>query len=110
MKKEIQVPMREFMARFNKGIHKIPVASRPNDENKKRFFLNALPLDVVFPLKRARPATLDVSQTLAIELEDDLITSGKWRKDVQTPSSQPSTSSSLDLVIQRLMNDLITIK
>lgn len=108
MKKEIHEPMREFMAKYNKLIPKIPVAKRPNDENQKTFFLNAMPLDIGFHLRRSPIADLIVAQNRAISLEDDLIITGKWRKDVQTPNMQPSTSS--DPVIQCLMNDVISLK
>lgn len=37
MKKEIHEPMREFVAKYNKLIQKIPLAKRPNDEKKKDY-------------------------------------------------------------------------
>ena len=33
MKKEMHKPMREFVAKFNRLIQRIPTASRPNEEN-----------------------------------------------------------------------------
>lgn len=103
--------MHEFMARFNKDLHQIPNASRCNEENQKGFFLNAMPPDFAFPLKRENPTILGAAQTLTIEVEDDLIISSKWKKYVQVPNSQASTSSSSnDSLIQKLANDLIVVK
>ena len=53
-----------------------------------------MPPNIAFPLKRDNPQMLVASQTLAIELEDDLIISGKWKKEVQIPNSKASASSS----------------
>lgn len=75
---------------------------------KKTIFLNAMPLDIGFHLRRNPVADLTVAQNGEISLEDDLITTGKWRKDVQTPNMQPSTSS--NPVIKCLMNDVIALK
>ena len=70
-----------------------------------------MPPDIAFPMKRANPQILQASQTLSIELEDDLIISSKWKKDVQIPNSQASTSSSSnDALVQRLANDLLVVK
>lgn len=66
-----------------------------------------MPSEIGFLIRRQRVADLNVAKTLAVELEDDLITS-KWKREVQNPSAQPSTS--FDLVIERLMNDVITLK
>lgn len=107
MKKEIHEPMRQFVSKYNKLIQKIPVAKRPNDENQKTFFLNEMPLDIGFHL-RSPVANVIAVHNRAISLEDDLITTGKWRKDVQTPNMKPSTSS--DPVIKCLMNYVIALK
>ena len=85
--------------------------SAPNDENKKGSFFNAMLPDIAFPMKRGNPLTLVASQTLVIELEDDLITSSKWKKDVQIKNYQALiSSSSNDALIQKLANDLLAIK
>ena len=78
LKKEIHEPMRDFVAKFNKLIHKIPVAKRPNDENRKGFFVNAMPPDISFHLRRDRVADVDAAQRLAVELEDNILAVGKW--------------------------------
>lgn len=59
MKKEIHEPMRDYVARYNKIIHKIPQAKRPTADNQQCFFINYMPLDVGFHLRRNRPADLD---------------------------------------------------
>ena len=69
-----------------------------------------MPPDIAFPLKRENPPTIAASQALAIELEDDLLISGKWKKEVQIPNSQASTSSSNDVLVQKLANNLIAVK
>ena len=69
-----------------------------------------MPQEIAFPLKRSNPQIPVASQTLAIELEDDLIISGKWKKEVQILNSQASTSSSNDALVQKLANDLIVVK
>ena len=50
MKKEMHEPMREFVAKFNRQIQRIPTTSRPNEENQKIFFVNVVPLDISFHL------------------------------------------------------------
>ena len=80
--------------RFNKSLHHIPIASTLNDENQKGFLLNSMTPRFSFPMKIMSPTTLRASQNLTIELADDLIISSKWKKDVQVPNSQASTSSS----------------
>lgn len=67
-----------------------------------------MPSKIGFLICRQRVATLSDVKTLVVELEDELITAGKWKREVQVPNAQPSTSS--NHVIQRLMNDVITLK
>ena len=69
-----------------------------------------MPLDIAFPLKRANPPTLAASQTLALESEDGLLIIGKWKKEVQIPNYQASTSSSNDALVQKLVNDVIVVE
>ena len=84
MKKEIHELVREFVAKFNRLIQRIPAASRPNEENQKIFFVNVVPPDVSFHLIKDAVVNLTTTQRLAIQLEDALITIGKWRREVQT--------------------------
>lgn len=109
LKKEIPESMRDFIAKFDKILHKIPANQNPSDDNLKCFFISSMPFEIGFLIPRQRVVDLNAAKTLAVELEDDLIITGKWKREVQTPNAQPSTSSP-DPVIQRLMNDVITLK
>ncbi|KAH9296741.1 hypothetical protein KI387_044769, partial [Taxus chinensis] len=75
IKKEPFEPMRDFVAKFNKLINKIPQNTHLVDQIQKCFFLNAQLPEVSYALRRANLATLDVDQHLAISVEDDLIMS-----------------------------------
>lgn len=84
--------MREFIAKFNRLIERIPATFRPNGKNQKIFFVNVVPPDVSFHLIKDVVANLVATQRLAIQLEDAFITAGKWKRDVQT-SGPASTST-----------------
>ena len=66
-------------------------------------------LDIIFHLRRARLANLTSIHILEIELEDDLITFHKWRREVQTSGTHPSTSIR-DPIVKRLVNDVLSLK
>lgn len=99
--------MRDFVAKFDKIVHKILVNKKPLDDNLKCFFTNSMPSEIGFLIRKQRIANLGAAKTLAVELEDDLITAGKLKREVQIPNAQTSTSS--DPIIQRLMNDVIIL-
>ncbi|XP_059067816.1 uncharacterized protein LOC131858553 [Cryptomeria japonica] len=54
------------------------------------------------------------AETLATKVEDDLIMAGKIRKDANkikvVPFFEPSTPGTMDLMIQKLANDLLALK
>ena len=102
-------PMREFVEKFNRLIQRIHVASRPYGDNKNIFFVNVVPLDVSFHLIKEVVANFAATQRLAIQLEDALITTGKWRSQVQS-SRSASTSTPIDRFMQRLMNVMSMLK
>ena len=52
LKKEVQEPMHDFIAIFNKIMYTIPTTKRPNVKNKKGFFMNAMPPNISFHLRR----------------------------------------------------------
>ena len=82
--------MREFVAKFNRLIQIIPIASRPDAENHKLFFINVVHPDISFHLIKDACSYLVTTQRLAIQLEDAFINDGKWKQEVQTlvtPSS-----------------------
>ena len=109
MKKEMHEPMREFFAKFNRLIQRIPATSRPNEENQKILFFNVVPLDVSFHLIEDVVIDLAPTQRLAIQLEDALITTRKWRREVQT-SGTASSSAPIDPVMKNLMNNVAMMK
>jgi len=104
--------MRDFNAKFNKLIKRIPTASTPTVDNQKTFYINSMPPELSYQIRRANVADLQTAQTLAIEMEDDMIASGRWKKDLHIgPSnSTPGTSNSIETMIQKLSNELIALK
>lgn len=79
LKKELPESMRDFIARFDKILHKILVNQKPSDDNLKCFFINSMPSEISFLIRRQRVADLNATKTLVVELEDYLITEGKWK-------------------------------
>lgn len=55
-------------------------------------------------------AYLAATQALVVEIEEDMIIVGKWKREVQIPNSQASTSGSTNPIVQRLVNDMIQMK
>lgn len=82
LKKEIPKSMWDFVARFDKILHKIPANQKPSDDNLKCFFINSMPSEIGFLIHRQIVTYLNAAKTLAVELEDDLITMGKWKRGV----------------------------
>lgn len=89
LKKEIPESMRDFVARFDKIIHKIPANQKPSDDNLKCFLINSMPSEISFLIHRQRVATLNDVKTLAVELEDDFIIAGKWKMKVKWLMCKP---------------------
>ena len=81
MKQEENDGMREFIAKFNKLASIIPTTFQPTATNLKCFFINTQVHEVSFLLRRVALATLVLVQSLATEIENDLILVGKIRKD-----------------------------
>jgi hypothetical protein len=86
--------MRDFNARFNKLMKRIPVASTPIVDNQKTFYISSMPPKIGYQIRRANVENLQVAQTLVVEMEDDMIGSGKWKKDFHTGPSSNTTSTS----------------
>ena len=59
-------------------MNQITIKKRPTEENKMTFFINAQHSDVSFKLRRVRDANLVDAQTVAIKVEDYLLSLGKW--------------------------------
>ena len=104
--------MRDFNAKFNKLIKRIPTASTPTVDNQKTFYINSMPLELGYQIRRANVADLQTAQTLAVEMEDDMIASGRWKKDLHTGPSNSiaGTSNSTETMLQKLSNELIALK
>ncbi|KAH9324299.1 hypothetical protein KI387_004477, partial [Taxus chinensis] len=84
--------------------------TRPVDKIQKCFFLNAQLPEVSYALRRANLATLDDDQRLAISVEDDLIMSGKLKREPSKSKASSSSSSpraNFDQLAQKLANDPI---
>ena len=109
VKKLPSTGMRDFVANFNKIVHKIPVANRPTAGNLKTFSISAMPPDIGFELRRSRPADLKVAQRTAVELEDDMIAAGRWNHEIHNRASI-SEATSQEEMIQKLSNELIVLK
>lgn len=70
-----------------------------------------MPAEISFLMRRKRLQSLDDMKVSAVSLEDDLIMACKWKREVRTSASQvTSASTSSNLVIQWLMNDVIALK
>ena len=68
-----------------------------------------MPPDINYDLRRARPTDLADAQKKATECEDDLISAGKWKRELHAKGSSGSSSSSEEM-IQKLSNELVAIK
>lgn len=49
-------------------------------------------------------------QRLAIEVEDDLLSAGKWNKELQKGKMQQANPTIIDPMVQKLANDLLQLK
>lgn len=109
IKKKPAMSMRDFFTKFNKINSRIPTADKPTTGNVKTFFISAMPLDINYDLRRSHPINSIDAQKKAIELEDDLISVGKWKREFQVKGSSSNTISS-DEMIQKLSNELTSMK
>lgn len=82
--------MRDFVARFNRLVGRVSSTLDPSPEILISCFINALPSEVAFFLKMAKATVLKSAQEHAIELEDNMITSGLMKIDsIRSPIQQP---------------------
>ena len=68
-----------FVANFNKTTNRIPTSDIPTIGNLKTFFISALPPNINYDLRRSRPINLADTQRKVVELEDDMISTRKWK-------------------------------
>lgn len=94
IKKEPSVSMRDFNAKFNKLIKRIPATSAPTNDNKKTFYISSMPLDLGYFIRRANVANVQAAHTLVVEMEDDMIASCKWKREFQSGTMSNTTSTS----------------
>ena len=109
IKKQPTMSMRDFATSFNKIVNRIPTAAKPIAGNLKTFFISAMPPDINYDLRRARPTNLADAQKKAIECEDDLISTKKWKWELHAKGNSSSSTSSEEM-IQKLSNELVAIK
>ncbi|KAH9299893.1 hypothetical protein KI387_044116 [Taxus chinensis] len=100
-KKEPTEPMRNFVAKFNKMVNKVLAGIHPNLDGQKYFFIKAHQPEVCYQLRRASVATLELAQSLAIEIEDDLIMAGKFKKNSLKGKSQ-ETLNALETILTKI--------
>lgn len=105
--------MRDFIAKFNKLVNRIPGASKPTIENHKMFFISCMPPNIGFQIRHEHVANLSASSTLSIELEDDLIATRKWKTEIQSGASisfTTGTTSNIEAMLKKLSNKIISMK
>lgn len=87
IKKQPSISMRDFVANFNKITNRILVVDRPTTVNLKIFFISVMPPNINFYLRRAHPVDLEAVQRMTMEIEDDMISVGRWKCEIQTKTS-----------------------
>ena len=98
IKKQPTMSMRDFAANFNKIVSRIPTTDRSTVNNLKTFFPSVMPPNINYDLRRENSTDLADAQKKAIECEDDLISTGKWKKELQTKGSSNNTTSSKEMI------------
>jgi hypothetical protein len=79
----------EFTQRFNKLYHKIPAEVKPSQPAAKVTFAGAFEPDFALLLRERRSATLTGMQDDAIEIESNMMASGKLKSKVETGTKEP---------------------
>ena len=68
------------------------------------FFISPQPSNVNFQIRRARVPNLAIAQTLAIQVEYDLLSSGKWSCDLQKGKGQQASITTTNPLYQKFAN------
>jgi hypothetical protein len=79
----------EFTQRFNKLYNKIPVKVKPYQPDTKVTFVGAFEPNFALLLRERRSATLVGMQDDAIEIESNMMASGKLKTKVDTGTKEP---------------------
>ncbi|KAH9292154.1 hypothetical protein KI387_042653, partial [Taxus chinensis] len=101
--------MRDFMAHFERLLHRIPEEDSSSQNNVKRFFINAQSSEVGFFLRRSQPRNIVEAQRMAIELDDDLILSGKIKNPSKGKTQHPGDERT-NPSLQNLVNEITSLK
>jgi ribonuclease HI len=84
LRKKNSETVMEFILRFNKIYNKIPVAVKPSEPSAKVTFAGAFEPDFALLLRERRGATLKTMQDDAVEIESNMMASGKLKAKVET--------------------------
>jgi hypothetical protein len=121
---EHREPIKEFNARFNKLLNKIPTASKPSEQIRSEWYITALPANIAIFVDRAGKPTLaeNMKEALAVEkrinalekkaaLEDRKAKKVSFKDDSKkkTPKD-PYDMEGLQKVLKTLSNEMVEIK
>jgi ribonuclease HI len=84
LKKKNSETVMEFILRFNKLYNKIPAAVKPSEPSAKVTFAGAFEPDFALLLRERRGDTLIKMQDDAVEIESNMMASGKMKTKVDT--------------------------
>jgi hypothetical protein len=84
LKKKNSETVMEFILRFNKLYNKIPAAVKPSEPSAKVIFAGAFEPDFALLLQERRGDTLIKMQDDAVEIESNMMASGKMKTKVDT--------------------------
>jgi hypothetical protein len=84
LKKKNSETVMEFILRFNKLYNKIPAEVKPSQPAAKVTFAGAFEPDFALLLRERRGATLNRMQDDAIEIESNMMASGKLKARIET--------------------------
>ena len=121
---EQREPIKEFNARFNKLLNKIPTDSKPSEQIRSEWYITALPANIAIFVDRAGKPTLaeNMKEALAVEkrvnaLEKKAALEERKNKKVsfkeytkkKTPKD-PYDMEGLQKVLKTMSNEMVEIK
>lgn len=121
---EHREPIKEFNARFNKLLNKIPTASKPSEQIRSEWYITALPANIAIFVDRVGKPTLveNMKEALDVEkrinslekkaaLEDRKAKKVSFKEDSKKKSPKdPYDMEGLQKVLKTLSNEMIDIK
>ena len=69
LKSQQNQPIKDFNSRFNKLLNKIPQVSKPSEQVRSEWYINALPSNIAIFVDRAAKPTLAENMKEAISVE-----------------------------------------